>query len=124
MKILIIDDDAFFAENLCEFIKQFHDVDIDQVGKISDAIQRVSQKKYDLIITDVQLIDEREVELLLEIEKIKPGQPIIVTSSYNVTKEPGLAEKINLIGYLEKPFNPKIIVNLINQLIHSSQNVN
>ena len=120
----MIDDDEFFAENLRNYIKKFHDIIIEHAGKVDVALEKISQTSYDLVIADIQLPGSLGSEWLLEIEKIRPGQRIIVASSFNIAKEPGLAEKINLIGYYEKPFDPKMIVNLIGQLVHKPQKIN
>jgi len=120
MKILVIDDDEFFVENLCAYIKKFYRVTFDHATCAKCGLKKIAEKEYDLVITEIALPDRQHSEWLVEIAKHRRDQRIIVVSSRNISLEYGLAKKINLIGYFEKPFDIQIMVNLINQLIQNS----
>jgi hypothetical protein len=65
------------------------------------------------------LPDSQSDDWLLEIGNINPGQNLVIMSSYPIPAKISSSDKLNIIGYFEKPFDIKIIINLINQLTKS-----
>ena len=116
MNVLVIENEEFLAENLCQYLKQATEINIEYATKVNGALKLLSQKQFDLIVSDLWLPDSKNDEWILEIGKINPGQKIIIMSSYQMPKNLSLSDKLNIIGYFEKPFDIKIIGNLINQL--------
>ncbi len=116
MNVLVIDNEEFLAENLCHYLREVTHIDVQYVTRIEDAIQLLSQKSFDLVVSDLRLPDSPNDDWILEIGKMNPGQKIIIMSSYQIPQSLNLSNKINIIGYFEKPFDVKIIGNLINQL--------
>jgi DNA-binding NtrC family response regulator len=117
MKILVIENEEFLAENLCQYLKKIENLNIEYATSAPKALQLLSQQGYDLVISDLWLPDSKSDEWLLEVGRINPGQNLIITSSYSIPSKISSSEKLNIIGYFEKPFDMKIIVNLINELI-------
>ncbi|OQX95010.1 hypothetical protein B6I21_07685 [candidate division KSB1 bacterium 4572_119] len=105
MKILVIDEDEFLAENLCQFLKFNNNIQARYVSSNKEAIQLISQNQFDLILTDIQITNSIHDNWLLQIGDINPGQKMIIISSYPIPKEIELCEKLNIIGYFEKPFD-------------------
>lgn len=119
MKILVIENEELLAENLCQYLKKIQNLNIEYVTSAQKALRLLSQQRYDLIISDLWLPDSKSDEWLLEVGKINPGQNLIIMSSYPIPPLISSSENLNIIGYFEKPFDMKIIVNLINQLTKS-----
>jgi len=119
MKILVIENEEFLAENLCQYLKKIENISIEYVTSAKKALQLLSQQIYDLVISDLWLPDSKSDDWLLEVGKINPGQNLIIISSYPIPQQISASNKLNIIGYFEKPFDMKIIVNLIYQLTKS-----
>lgn len=119
MKILVIENEEFLAENLCQYLKRIDKLSIEHVTSSNKALQLLSQQRYDLVISDLWLPDSKSDDWLLEVGKTRPGQNLIIVSSYPIPTAISSSEMLNIIGYFEKPFDIKIIVNLINQLTKS-----
>ena len=120
MKILVIENEEFLAENLCQYLKTIENLSIEYVTSAHKALQLLSQMTYDLVVSDLWLSDSKSDDWLLEVGKVNPGQNLIIMSSYPIPPTISSSENLNIIGYFEKPFDMKIIVNLINQLTKSS----
>ncbi|UCE04992.1 MAG: hypothetical protein JSW07_15395, partial [bacterium] len=84
---------------------------------VEDALKLLSQTPFDLVVSDLSLPDSPDDDWLLELGKINPGQKLIIISSYQIPQKLSLSDKLNIIGYFEKPFDVNKIVNSINQLI-------
>ncbi|MBC8184985.1 response regulator transcription factor [candidate division KSB1 bacterium] len=116
MKILVIDQDKFLAENLCRYLKQNKQIQIWCISTINEVNAEVSKNKYDLIISELFMPGVEDENWLFEIEEKNPGQKYVIISSYQIPNNFNLSEKLNIIAYYEKPFDVKIIANLIKQL--------
>jgi DNA-binding NtrC family response regulator len=119
MNILVIENEEFLAENLCQYLKKIKNLNIEYVTSAQKALQLLSQQTFNLVISDLWLPDSKSDDWLLEIGKIKPGQNMVIMSSYPIPVKISSSDQLNIIGYFEKPFDMKIIVNLINQLTKS-----
>lgn len=113
MKVLIIENEEFFAENLCQYLKLHNDIDIQFVTRVSAALQLIKESDFDLIISDLSLPDSSDKDWLLDIGKIKSGQKLVIISSYQIPVNIEQSADLNIIGYFEKPFDVKNIKNLI-----------
>lgn len=118
MDILVIENEQFFAENLCQYLEQIENLEIEHVAKVHDALKLLADRSFDLILSDLKLPDAKNDEWLLEIGKIKPAQKVVVMSSYPIPSRISSSDQLDIIGYFEKPFDIKIITNLIKQFIH------
>lgn len=116
MNILVIDKDKFLAENLCSYLKQNPQIQIQCISTLNEVYANISKNKYDLIISELFMPGTENNNWLLGIEETNPGQKFVVISSYQIPNDLNLSEKLNIIAYYEKPFDVKIIANLIKQL--------
>ncbi len=119
MKILVIEDEAFFAENLCNYIyRQNENVQIKNATSAKEALECLIQNSFDLVIADIRLPDTQGDEWLLKIGEISIGQKVIIISSYELSDKVLHSGNINIIKYFEKPFDLEEINILINRLIN------
>jgi DNA-binding NtrC family response regulator len=116
MNILIIDNKKFLAENLTHFLREVIDINVQYTTRGNTALKLLSQKHFDLVISELWLPDSQSDDWLLEIGKLNTNQILIVISSYPRPINLDLCDKLNIIGYFETPFDVKIISNLISQL--------
>jgi len=103
-KILLVEDDIDLNETVKEYLEVFYE--IESVFDGIEALNKVYNKSYDLIILDVKLPNIDGFSLAKEIRKIK-DIPIIFLTSLNSEKD---VEKGFLSGgddYIKKPFSLK-----------------
>ena len=120
MKILVIDNEEFFAENLCLYLRREGTIQAQYSTTIKMAMQILSQDQFDLILSDLQLPDSANENWLLQIGENNPGQKLVIMSSYPIPKKVAMSDKLNIIGYFEKPFDLKQILNVINENNHQN----
>ncbi|MEE4311697.1 MAG: response regulator [candidate division KSB1 bacterium] len=113
MRVLIIENESFLAENLCQYLCDLPCIEGEYVTSRHDAMQRLSEKRYDLVLTDLNLPDTSGDEWILEIGSRRPGQKIVVMSSYPVPECLKSSDCIEVIAYLEKPFDIHALVSII-----------
>ena len=116
MKILIIDDEEFFIENLAQYLKKKISAEISYVSRTEKALQLLQNDRFDLIVCDLNLPDQSEGELVLSINKINPHQRFIVISAISEKEMPKCLmdnKNLDIVAYFEKPFNMESIKNEI-----------
>jgi len=116
MKILVIDKDKFLAENLCNYLKQNTEIKLNCICSTNEFFDEISKNRYDLIISELFMPGIEDENWLFKVEEINPGQKFIVISSYQIPTHLSSSDKLNILAYYEKPFDVKIIANLIKQL--------
>jgi len=111
-KILLVDDDMALNETIAQILeKEGYALDIACSGE--DALDKIRNHVYNLVILDIQLPDINGIQVLSKINKLSPMIKKIVLTGF-----PDLETAINSVNekadaYLVKPFNPENLVNII-----------
>jgi two-component system alkaline phosphatase synthesis response regulator PhoP len=119
-KILIIDDEREIVE-LLKFIfeKEGHEVIFAYDGNIG--IEKAKEERPDLIILDIMMpgTDGYTVHLKLSQDDKTKNIPILVLTAKGQMRELFAMSK-NIVAYIEKPFDPKILRAKVNEIIAKS----
>jgi len=102
-QILIVEDDEIASYLMSDFLESCGFL-VDCVYTVTDGISYLKNKKYDLLLLDLNLPDFSGFELISNI-KNKVAIPIIVTSAYNDTETKVKAFKFGVHDYLSKPID-------------------
>ncbi len=115
-RILVIEDDKLIRWSLKEiFLQEGHTADA--VATEIDALQRAEQFPYPLILADLELENVSSIELLKNIQKIRPEANLIILSSLSQKEiEPQLSE-LSIYAVVEKPFNSDKIRELCKEAL-------
>lgn len=116
MKILIIDDEEFFIENLAQYLKKKISAEISYVSRSEEALHLLEKERFDLVVCDLNLTDQSEGELVLSINKINSQQRFIIISAISEKEMPKRLmdnKNLDIVAYFEKPFNMESIEDRI-----------
>ena len=105
VKILLIDDEKFFIENVSMYMQKRITSEITCVTTASEALEIVKRKKFELIICDLKISDQAEGELILQLNALLPNQKFIVISAHELPVNLRAEKDLNITAYFEKPFN-------------------
>ncbi len=101
INVVIVDDDEDSLQLMSQYLK-LKDVNI--VGEAKDgksAVELYSEKKPDLIITDMKMPEYDGVYVIKEVKKIDPNAKIIVVTAYQEYE----FDKNAVFATLIKPYN-------------------
>lgn len=117
-KVLIIDDEFDFTE-LIETLLKFHDLDARACNDPSEAIKRLEQEHFDLVVSDLMMPD---LDGFVLIEKMRGvtgyrDAPIIVLSAKMLTDQERKFLLKNKVHFLTKPFDPQVLVDQVLQAL-------
>jgi DNA-binding NtrC family response regulator len=81
--ILVVEDNQLILSSNCEYLEQIG-YGVDGSATADDAKERVRQKRYSLVLSDVRLKGTREcdgLQLVDFIQRKRPGTPIILLTA-------------------------------------------
>lgn len=113
MKVLILEDEIPAYEKLLGYLKHHFDgaTEFDWSRTLKDAKQLLTQTaKYDIIFSDIELLDGRSIDLFNE---VKITCPIIFCTAYN--EHLLAAFKNNGIAYILKPYSKEDLDQALNK---------
>ncbi len=115
--ILLVEDDANFGLVLCDYLKMNqYTVDLAVNGKIGYTM--FQQKDYDLCILDVMMPEMDGFTLAREISKKKSETPFFFLTAKSLKKDIVEGYSIGAVDYLNKPFDPEILLLKIQAILH------
>ncbi|MDR6299532.1 sigma-54-dependent transcriptional regulator [Mesonia maritima] len=105
-KVLLVEDDIAFCKMLETFlIKKNFQVEVAHSAK--KAFSKISNKEFDLVLTDVRLPDQDGHIILEELKQNHPHTKVILMTSYAEVNLAVDAIKNGAFDYISKPVNPE-----------------
>jgi len=102
--ILVVDDELSMRQFLEMLLsKKGYKVNLAQNGR--QALGRIRQKKYDLVLTDIRLGDITGLEVLRAVKKEHPDTVVIMISAYATTEIAVEAMNEGAYDFVPKPFD-------------------
>ncbi len=104
VKILIIDDEELICWSLKQSFEKVEGYTVNCAYTGDDALHKLSDDQYDVVITDLNLPDVKNYEIVSKIRNITSNTPVIVISAY--LSEPVLStvSKEGVFKCINKPF--------------------
>jgi DNA-binding response OmpR family regulator len=121
-KILLIDDQPEILEVINDFIDlNFEDFVVEHCQSVSEALQKLSQDKYDVICTDLNLPKHSGRELIISLRDnagINNNTPVILITGSEITMEDQIFQyEETYLFYKNDEMND--LINLIRELIET-----
>lgn len=112
LRILVVDDELPVCKNIASTLdSEKYEVDTALSGE--EALQKESQKPFDLFIVDLMLPGINGIELLQMIKENRPEVMVIIITGYPSIKTAVQSIKLGAFDYLPKPFTPNDIRNVV-----------
>lgn len=110
--ILIVDDDKFILNIFCRILqKQGYNVDVVETGQ--ETLEKMNEKKYDLVLIDVNLPDVNGIDLVSKINSINPGIIKIILTGFPSIEDATNSMDQGVAAYLVKPVKSEELIALI-----------
>ena len=117
-KILVVDDDKSFLEELVEFLSS-SGYKILAAGSASEALKTVATVKPDLVLLDLKMPAKSGFQLAGEIRGM-PGfskVPIFAMSAFAQDETLPFLSVFGINNYIKKPFSPMLLVERIEKML-------
>ena len=107
MPILIVDDYKTMLRIIRNLLKQIGFDNVEEATDGTEALQKLREKKFDLIISDWNMEPMTGIELLREVrddDNLKK-LPFIMVTAESKTENVVIAKEAGVSNYIVKPFN-------------------
>ena len=116
-KVLLIDDDEDLREALSEQLLMTEDFDVHEGASGTEALEKIKQHSYDLLVLDVGLPDTDGRELCRLIRKQGVKCPILMLTGHDTDSDTILGLNAGANDYITKPFKfPVLLARMRAQL--------
>ena len=115
-RILIVDDESSITGAL-ELILGERGYEIKTASSVSEAVEMLEGRAFDLVFTDLRLPDASGIELLDRIKQDSPETEVVLMTAHGSLDVTIEAIKKGAYYYLEKPFTPDQVIMLIERTL-------
>ncbi len=103
IKVLIVDDHQIVREGLKQILSETSDIKVLGEGeKGYDALKKLEEREYDVVILDISLPDENGLEILKKIKSQSAHTAVLILSIYSEDQYAIRALRAGAAGYLSK----------------------
>lgn len=119
-RILVCDDQEMIRDSLAAtLVRDGHEVVAAYDG--AAAVQRLTQGRFDLLITDLKMPRMTGMELLAEAKRIRPDMPVVLMTAFATVQTAVEAMKQGAYDYIQKPFDGDEIKLLVERTLEHSR---
>ncbi len=126
MKVLVVDDYSTMRLIIRNLLTHICYTDIDEASDGGDALQKLRQVHYGLVISDWNMEPMTGYDLLKQVradEKLK-STPFIMVTAESKTDNVIAAKKAGVDNYIVKPFNAATLQQKINSVMQPAAKPN
>lgn len=104
-KILVVDDEKSICQNVEKILKK-NNYEITRAGNAKEALEKMAQDSFALLISDIVMPGKNGLELLKLVKKEWPLTKAVMMTAYASTETAMKAIRLGALDYIPKPFTP------------------
>ncbi len=120
--VLVVDDELSLRDSVKEWLDE-EGYGADMASSGAEALQKLSQKPFHLMITDIKMAEMDGVELLKRAKKTFPELEVIMMTAYATVDTAVDSMKTGSHDYLTKPFEPDAMMSKVNAIYERFEDV-
>ena len=123
-KLLVVDDHAIVRKALLKILKDSDaSISVDEAGNGQEALARVLQESYELVLMDISMPGRGGLEVLKEIRSRRPGLPVLVISMHSEEEYVVRALRAGASGYLTKDSAAEELIEAVREVLDGGRYV-
>lgn len=113
--ILVVDDEKEMLEGMEKILSSRKKYSLTLIQNPNEALKNVSEKEYDIVITDLKMKNFSGMDILLNTLAFFPDTKVIVISGYGTIEASVEAIQKGAFDFIEKPFTSKKLFKCIDR---------
>ena len=105
MHVLVIDDEVAVNNNVRKILKK-KGYRVDQATSKAEALEKIDQRDYRLVLLDLKMPGVKGLELLEAIRTVRPQARVIIITGYASIETAVQTARMGAVDYVSKPFTP------------------
>ena len=118
--VLVVDDDLIECRSLSEFLK-LDGFQVDSATSGHDALEKLKQSGFDIVLTDVNMPEITGFDLLHEVNEHYPDTAVILITGYGQIEGAVRAIKEGAYDYITKPLIDDGVKMIINRALEQQE---
>lgn len=110
-KILVVDDEKTVCDSIKKILSR-KGYEVDNTLFADEAVKKIGENNYDLVITDLMMPKISGMELLQLVKEHYPELEVVVVTGYASIDTAVEATKLGAADYLPKPFTPNELTEI------------
>ncbi len=122
LRLLVVEDSESIRFGLAEYFTA-RGFAVDSAARLGDAVTLLHEFRYDIVITDLRLSDERQVEgldIIADVRARCPGTRVVLLTAYGSASVQAAAAHLGVDLFLQKPIRLADLENAAVRLIESA----
>lgn len=115
-RILVADDERNIRKNLAMVLEAAGYL-VDEARDGEEALESCKQSHPDIAFVDLHMPKMAGLEVLDHIKVLSPKTAVVIITAYGTAANAVEAMKLGAVDFLEKPFDPKIIGTLAEEIL-------
>lgn len=111
-RVLVVDDNRAVRAALAVFLEE-EGFEVRVAGDFEGATEALSERDYDVLITDLDLPGGNGIDLVRRAKAFRPNLHSILVTGYGCSAIRRQAAELFLLGYLEKPVDAELLLALV-----------
>jgi DNA-binding NtrC family response regulator len=117
-ELLIVDDEPQMLIAINETLRR-QGYAITTAGSGMEALCRLREKYYQLVLTDVRMPEVSGIDLLRKVKTLSPNTPVVLLTAYGTVQNAVDAMKHGAFDYLLKPFSSEALEGVVRRALAS-----
>lgn len=121
---LIVDDESELRRSVVEILKSAMPevgFTIEEAGTGLEALNKVKEKQYDLVLMDVKMPEMNGLEALAAIKELNPRTFVVLMTAHSNLNDAVAAIKEGAYDYVEKPVQPEMLSNIVRKSLEARE---
>ena len=114
--VLVVDDEPGFRDMLQWYLKG-HNIQVESAQDGAEAVERASQGKYSLIVTDLTMPRLDGLKVLQEVRSKLPGTAVIIVTGFGTVEVAVEAMRAGASDFILKPFDVEVLAGRIKRAL-------
>ncbi len=123
VEILLVDDEMEMLVGLEKLLSSRKKFKITTFQNPKSALEKIKTKKYDLVITDLNMEEVSGVDILKCTKDHFPGTNVIMISGYGTIEASVEAMQLGAFDFIEKPFTSKKFFQCIDKALETTPEI-
>ena len=112
IEVMILDDEQTVVDRLRDFL-QGKGMVVETFTESQTAVQRINEKRFDVVVTDLKMIAPDGIDVLVFVKKQSPTTQVILISGFGSIETVRMSEFSGAYAFVHKPFRMEEILKLV-----------
>ena len=120
-RILVVDDEEIVVRSCLRILGEETDYEVDSVQDGMDALRRIDENPYDVLILDIMMPRMDGLEVLQRVKETHPDIDVVMVTGLSQIDTAVRSMKLGAFDYLPKPFDPDELKLVVKRALERRQ---